>query len=145
MKKCILFLFLLTSIAYSVGAQVKISDSLVDENVNPWAVLELESHSKGLILPRLTSAEIQAISNPPAGLVVYNTDLKSMQVNTSTSAPQWTKVVTMDGTDNTGALIVPVGTTAQRPASPVAGMLRYNTNINQFEIYKEGGWSALPN
>ena len=131
MKKCILSLFLLTGLAYSVGAQVKISDAMVDENVNPSAVLELESKTKGLILPRLTTAEILAISSPSAGLVVYNTDLGSIQVNASASIiPQWTKIVAIEGTNNTGALVVPVGTTDQRPASPVTGMLRYNTSIN---------------
>jgi hypothetical protein len=40
----------------------------------------------------------------------------------------------------TGALTIPVGTTAQRPASPVNGQARYNTTINQFEVYQNGNW-----
>jgi len=44
---------------------------------------------------------------------------------------------------STGALTVPVGTTAQRPASPTNGMLRYNTTIPQLEIYANG-WTAIP-
>ena len=35
----------------------------------------------------------------------------------------------------TGYLDLPVGTTAQRPATPAAGMIRYNTSLNQFEGY----------
>lgn len=38
------------------------------------AILELRSTTKGLLLPRLTIAQINAISNPVAGMVVYNTD-----------------------------------------------------------------------
>jgi hypothetical protein len=43
-----------------------------------------------------------------------------------------------------GGLQVPSGTTAQRPGSPVAGMLRYNTTIPQLEIYVAGTWTSLP-
>jgi hypothetical protein len=45
---------------------------------------------------------------------------------------------------STGALSVPSGTTAQRPSSPVNGMLRYNTTIPQLEIYIGSNWTALP-
>lgn len=45
---------------------------------------------------------------------------------------------------STGSLSVPSGTTAQRPSSPVNGMLRYNTTIPQLEIYLSGTWTALP-
>jgi hypothetical protein len=45
---------------------------------------------------------------------------------------------------STGALSVPVGTTAQRPASPISGMLRYNTTIPQLEIYLGSNWTAIP-
>ena len=44
---------------------------------------------------------------------------------------------------STGALTVSSGTTAQRPASPTNGMLRYNTTIPQLEIYANG-WTAIP-
>jgi hypothetical protein len=35
-----------------------------------------------------------------------------------------------------GSLKIPVGTTAERPSSPSNGMLRYNTEENQLEIYR---------
>jgi hypothetical protein len=41
---------------------------------------------------------------------------------------------------STGYFDLPVGTTAQRPASPADGMTRYNTSLNQFEVYQNGGW-----
>ncbi len=37
------------------------------------------------------------------------------------------------GDANVQAVIVPVGTTAQRPASPIIGMIRFNTTLGQFE------------
>jgi len=43
----------------------------------------------------------------------------------------------------TGGVVVPVGTTAQRTASPTNGILRYNTTLVQFEAYTNGAWSVL--
>lgn len=55
--------------------------------------------------------------------------------------------LTINGTQNpvfnsVGGLRVPSGTTAQRPVSPVSGMLRYNTTISNLEIYING-WIPL--
>ena len=41
----------------------------------------------------------------------------------------------------TGAITVPVGTTAQRP-TPANGMMRYNSNVSVFEVYANGSWAA---
>jgi hypothetical protein len=43
----------------------------------------------------------------------------------------------------TTALELPDGTTGQRPGSPVAGMIRYNTTLVQFEGYKNSVWGAI--
>lgn len=51
-----------------------------------------------------------------------------------------TSVVTFS---STGALILPVGTTAQRPASPVNGMLRYNTTLLRVEGYANNAWGVF--
>ena len=37
--------------------------------------------------------------------------------------------------NSTGAMIVPVGTTAQQPTTAYAGMLRFNSTINRMEYY----------
>lgn len=45
-----------------------------------------------------------------------------------------------------GSVVLPTGTTAQRPSSPVSGMMRYNTDIStggQVEIYQGGTWRSL--
>jgi hypothetical protein len=43
----------------------------------------------------------------------------------------------------TGGLQIPTGTTAQRPAVPVNGMLRYNTTVGSTEIFSNGSWSNV--
>ena len=43
----------------------------------------------------------------------------------------------------TGFMLVPKGTTAERPVSPVNGEIRYNTTTSQFEGYQGGAWGQL--
>ena len=43
----------------------------------------------------------------------------------------------------TGAWKLPNGTTGQRPASPVVGMERYNSTLDQFEGYVSTGWQPI--
>lgn len=46
----------------------------------------------------------------------------------------------------TSAMIVPTGTTAQRPATPVVGMVRYNTdNGGRLETFSSSGWVGTIN
>jgi len=46
-------------------------------------------------------------------------------------------------TYSSGAIQVPTGTTAARPATALTGMLRYNTTSGQFEGYSASGWSQI--
>ncbi|HEY0906250.1 MAG TPA: hypothetical protein VGE17_03555, partial [Methylophilus sp.] len=43
----------------------------------------------------------------------------------------------------TGALTLPIGNTTNRPASPVNGMIRYNSTSNKFEGYQNGSWQDI--
>lgn len=43
--------------------------------------------------------------------------------------------------NDTGFLGLPSGTTAQRPASPTAGMIRYNTTLSTIEFYNGSSWA----
>ncbi|HNY03335.1 MAG TPA: fibrobacter succinogenes major paralogous domain-containing protein, partial [Bacteroidales bacterium] len=63
---------LLLVIALTGKAQVGISTD--NSEPDPSAMLEIKSTSKGLLLPRLTHSEINAIDNPANGLMVYCTD-----------------------------------------------------------------------
>ncbi len=52
-------------------AQIKVGDN--PTTLNAAAVLEIESVTKGFLLPRMTDTQMNAIASPPAGLMVYNT------------------------------------------------------------------------
>ena len=49
----------------------------------------------------------------------------------------------IDFSSATGGFNVPRGTTAQRPTSPAAGQVRYNTTTNQTEIYSGNAWVGI--
>jgi hypothetical protein len=43
----------------------------------------------------------------------------------------------------TGALKLPEGATAERPAPPLRGMIRFNTNLQELEAYDGTAWKSL--
>jgi hypothetical protein len=45
--------------------------------------------------------------------------------------------------DDTGALLLPKGSTAQRPSSPITGMTRFNTDTNYLEFWNGTSWINL--
>lgn len=61
--------------------------------------------------------------------------------NTYTQAQADAKFV--EKTSPTGAAILPSGTTAQRPGTPINGQIRYNADLGGFEGYKAGAWGGI--
>jgi len=45
--------------------------------------------------------------------------------------------------DSNNVVLIPKGTTAQRPATPVNGHFRYNTDDDRFEVYESGAWTGV--
>ncbi len=73
MKKLILLLIAITAIAsFTLTAQVAINND--GSNPDNSAILDLKSTNSGLLLPRMNTSQISYISNPAAGLMVFNTD-----------------------------------------------------------------------
>lgn len=60
--------------------------------------------------------------------------------DTETISPDGTGSITIGGTTS---LVVPVGTTLERPPSPIQGMFRYNTSISSFEIFNGTTWGEV--
>ncbi|MGV6832089.1 MAG: hypothetical protein ACWA5P_11090 [bacterium] len=93
MKRKISLLLLLFSIVYS-QAQVGIGTSSPDTS----ASLDITSSNTGILVPRLTTAERDAIFEPANGLLIYNTDSDEFQVNTNTkTTPIW-EALSLTGT-----------------------------------------------
>lgn len=58
-------------ISVSVFGQVKIGNN--PSTIDASALLEMESTDQGMLTPRLTAAQRDAISSPATGLIIYNT------------------------------------------------------------------------
>ncbi|MEY3367436.1 MAG: hypothetical protein RI973_591 [Bacteroidota bacterium] len=57
---------------------------------DPTAILDLQSADRGLLLPRLTQAQRDAIQSPAMGLMIFNTTSVCLEINFGTpSAPMW--------------------------------------------------------
>lgn len=65
---------------------------------NASAQLEIQSTSKGILIPRVTTSQMNAIASPAKGLMVLDTLTNQLMVNMGTSlVPNWQSVVTGSG------------------------------------------------
>ena len=72
--RSIAFTIILVCVGTAVSAQVTQKIGGNPFYMEPSAVLELESTTKGFLLPRMLKSEMNAIASPPAGMMVYCTD-----------------------------------------------------------------------
>lgn len=79
-KKNLLFTFLLLLPIVFYSQNVGIGTT----TPNPKAALEIKATDKGILFPRLTSAQRDAISDPPNGLHIYNVDERCLNYYDST-------------------------------------------------------------
>jgi len=136
---------------------------------NSKAMLDVDVTTKGILIPRLTDAQRNAISGPATGLVLYNTTTDRLNfwngtawyslattttastnvagtntgsgvaINTSGSSAHHSAILDISGTDG---VLVPRMTTAQRGsiASPTTGLVVYNLTTNKLNYRSSTAW-----
>jgi len=116
---------------YSANAQVGIGTT----DPHASSILELSSTTSGLLIPRVTTTQMNAIGTPATGLVVYNTTLSCIYFYDG-AAWQSTCSVTADywGTGGNAAL-----TTAHFIGSTDATNLNFRTNNTQYMVLNSTG------
>jgi len=69
-------LIICTSISFGQSNNSELPTSINEDGTAPdnSAILDIQSTSKGVLVPRLTTAQRTAIANPATGLLVYDTD-----------------------------------------------------------------------
>ena len=72
-------------------------------------------------------------ANLTGGLTVTGNTILDASLNVNGAAPF----------NTTSAVKIPVGTTGQRPGTPVAGQMRYNSTLDQAEVYSGTEWKAV--
>jgi len=98
----------------------------------------------------LTNKSLDLDSNTLSGtLAEFNTAMQGESFVSLTGTETLTnKTLTspvLNGTEMTptGAFVMPVGTTAQRPGTGVVGMMRFNSDVDYFEGYNGATWVKL--
>ncbi|MEM1323691.1 MAG: right-handed parallel beta-helix repeat-containing protein [Bacteroidota bacterium] len=88
------FFFFLFLLASQLSAQVAINAD--GSQPDSSAILDIQSTNKGLLTPRMTEDDRNAIANPATGLMVYQTDgFFGFYYNQGTSSnPDWVKIGT---------------------------------------------------
>jgi len=72
MKRVIILLIAIAGILTTLSAQVAINSTGAVSDAS--AMLDVQSTTKGFLVPRMTQAEKEAISSPATGLIIYQTD-----------------------------------------------------------------------
>ncbi len=166
MKTKILFtlcLILIFSTFQQVSCQIKIGDN--PTIIDSTSLLELESHNKGLLLPRLNTQEMNAMIKPPNGVIIFNTDSSSIVIRTNGG---WRKIQ-LQTIVNTGylklgdnptkkdtnalieleshnkGLLLPRMNTSEMDGivKPQNGMIVFNTDSSSIVIMSSGHWRKL--
>jgi hypothetical protein len=117
----------------------------------------------------IASSDLPLVLPSKGGTGVANNDLSTLTISgnfpvsftisnsTALTLPNVGTLATLAGSENllnksisstaglNGALKLPLGTTAERPTSPVVteGMIRYNTDLSSFEGRSGGVWSSI--
>ena len=100
MKKIILLVTIVLSIKTQAQNVAVNNDASVPDNS---AMLDIKSGTKGLLIPRMNSAAVNAIVNPAKGLLVLDTTKNQLMVNMGNAAvPNWQTIVASSGWSLTG-------------------------------------------
>jgi uncharacterized protein (TIGR02145 family) len=100
-KITIIVLFAILS-TLDTFAQIGIGTNTPNAN----AALELASTSQGMLFPRMTTAQRDAIVSPATGLSIFNTDLNCIQTNIGTSASvNWKCIAGISASSNGTAIV----------------------------------------
>jgi len=91
------------------------------------AVLDVSSASKGMLVPRMTTSQRNAISSPATGLVVFDSDFEAFYFYSGSTWRTMEAAVSGSSSDDV-------------PASPYTGQLYYDTSGEQLYVYGNSGW-----
>lgn len=108
-----------------------------------YLVYQQDTNTTGFIAPGTSGYILKSTgaSTPPSWVTSDLTiGTTAVSVGTTQASFDGLNILAATGTSHWK---IPVGTTAQRPGTPAAGMIRYNSTQSTFEGYSSGAWSSL--
>ncbi len=75
---------------FSLPASAQVAINKTGAPPDPSAILDISANDGGLLIPRMSTAQINQINNPAQGLMVYNNNLSAIQILDTNST--WTTV-----------------------------------------------------
>ncbi len=118
------------------------------------AAIDIKSTTKGALLPRMSTAQRNAILAPPEGLTLYNTSTNKFNYYNSASWLEFGQAINVSTPDLSAifeasstakGFLIPRMSTSERDAitSPATGLMLFNTTTAHFNYYALGNWSEI--
>ena len=115
----------------------------IDGGSPGYLVYQIDTNDTGFIAPGNSGYVLRstgASTAPEWVTSALTIGTTALQVGDTAASFDGLNILTATGTSHWK---IPSGTTLQRPASPAAGMIRYNSTQSTFEGYSSGAWSSL--
>ncbi len=135
LKNLFFTIIFICTVGFTSKAQVAINSS--GNPANGSAMLDVTSTTKGLLPPRMTTAQRLAIVSPAIGLVVYDTNTLNYYYYDSTG---WSELINKDGTGKTI-----IGTTVDNTTFETDGTMIYNGTATVWDDMQVSPGAATKN
>ena len=100
---------------------------------------DIDSSAGTAITVNQASGDVDFIVEGNTDANLLTVDAGADTVNIATGTVTAGATLKVGGTDS---LMIPVGTTLQRPTPPATGMMRFNTTLDAFEFYDSNSWTT---
>lgn len=114
-----------------------------DSNVAGASLIYASGQGTGNSTPSTLSFQTPVAVASGTGAQTMGTRMLVTSIGVAIGSTSQTAGTALDLGTNTSSLLLPIGTTGQRPASPVNGMLRYNSDTPSVEAYQNNAWASL--
>ncbi|MHC1776289.1 MAG: hypothetical protein AB9834_12860 [Lentimicrobium sp.] len=141
-------LFILLALVCGINAAAQVSINTDGSAPDNSAMLDVKSTSKGMLVPRMTAAERNAISNPATSLLIFCIDNNQFYSNKGTpSAPNWVMISSQWLTNGSGIYFtggnIGLGLTTPGYQVDVAGDINFSGTLRKNGLPVVSGVSGV--